>query len=77
MIDSVTVIFFLPLAEGAATAIAAGVVCGTFAGTTLGALNGWPRKVVEADALRTGFIGAAGTLGLGLLDLCNVYISSL
>jgi hypothetical protein len=77
VIDAVTAVLLLPLVEGAATAIGAGVVCGTFVGASFGALNGWSRKVVEGDALRMGFQGALWTLGIGLYDLCNVYASSL
>ena len=76
MVDPLAILL-LPLVEGAAIAIAAGTVCGTFVGATLGALNGWSRRVVEGNALRMGFQGAVWTLGIGLYDLCNVYASSL
>ena len=77
MLELEATILLLPLVEAMATAIAAGVVCGTFVGATLGVVNGWSRKVVESDALRNGYHGALGTLGIGLFDLCNVYAASI
>jgi hypothetical protein len=69
-------ILLLPLFEKAAAAIAAGVVCGTFGGATLGAIYGWSRKTVEGDALRNGYLGALAALAVGLYDACNVYATS-
>ncbi|HEX8688970.1 MAG TPA: hypothetical protein VF729_01875 [Solirubrobacterales bacterium] len=68
--------FFVPIFEAAATAIAAGVVLGGFAGATAGVAYGWSRKQVESHALRDGYIGAAFVLGFWVLELCIVYATS-
>lgn len=50
--------FFLPLIEGAATAIGAGIVIGTFGGATTGFVFRKSRKEVEGHTLRNGYYGA-------------------
>lgn len=64
---------FTPIIEGAATAIAAGVVVGGFLGATRGALRGQSRKQVEGDAFRDSYFGATGVLAVWVLDQCIVY----
>jgi hypothetical protein len=73
MLASGAIGFFVPVVERAATAIAAGIVVGCFAGATRGYVSARSRKQVENDTLRDGYIGAAIVLGLLLIDLCIVY----
>jgi hypothetical protein len=68
---------FVPLFERAATAIAAGVVVGSFAGATRGFISGRSRKQVEGNALRDGYFGAVILLCLLLLDQCIIYAASI
>lgn len=64
---------FTPVIEGAAAAIGAGVVLGSFVGASMGVLNGFSRKQVEGNGLRDGYFGASVALVLWLLDQCIVY----
>ncbi len=65
--------FLVSLFEEAATAIGAGVIVGSFAGTTGGVVFRWSRRQVESHALRDGYIGAVVVLCAWLLNLCIVY----
>jgi hypothetical protein len=67
----------VPILEHVAAAIAAGAVLGTFTGASKGFLASRSRKQVEADALREGYLGAVVAVGCLLLDLWNVYATSI
>ncbi len=69
--------FLVKLVEEAATAIGAGIVVGGFLGATGGFVFGMSRVQVEDNALRDGYIGALFVVSAWLLDLCNVYATSI
>jgi hypothetical protein len=64
--------FLIALFEDAATAIAAGVVVGTFGSAMAGFVNEWTRRQFERDALRDGYAVAFFVFCGWILDLCNV-----
>jgi hypothetical protein len=64
--------FVLPLIEGAATAIGAGIVIGTFGGATAGLIFRRSRREVEGHGLRNGYYGALIAITAWVLEGRNV-----
>lgn len=59
---------FTSLGEALATAVGAGMVLGAFGAGAVGVLFGWPRQMVEGNAVTYGYYGGIVATIFALLD---------